>query len=73
MTEQELFNTIESLGGAIWYIEHEIYNGRKGSIFLKELEDKIKEEVAKTKEFGVNPDDPESYWDWYNKMKCGTL
>ena len=72
MTERELFEAIESLGGAIWYIEHEIYNGRMGSIFLKELKDKIKVEIIKTKEFGVDPDDPKSYWDWYNKMKYGT-
>ena len=79
MDERQLFSTIYDLGGMIWFINHDLADGRmeetpKVRKTLEDLQREIENAVDQTVHFGVDVprtvDGPtEEYWKWYYACK----
>jgi len=80
MTEDELFAAIYDLGGEIWFINHDLADGRLENsthidLWLVDSQARIQELVRQTSQFGVavpldeNNVATAEYWKWYHRHK----
>ena len=78
LDEKELFIFIESVGGTIWFLEHEHFHGRieltkENYQAIFDMREQLEQAVNLLSNFGIQPKDGDSitddYWKWYEKQK----